>query len=163
MLHRYQAPPLPPPSFHSTQSPQYPSQSADNIMGGVSPMTSSRGRLSTGWSNKEGNRRERLGKRQLGGEREEKSGHVMSGLTTSQRVSAFLSNSEAKCDSSAGNLTASEEQPERKKACMQPAICGNTQKQTRDATTAQSTSMSERTLIPSESYFPVPKLPPLQV
>lgn len=162
MLHpHFQVPPLPPPTFHGMQTPQYPSQSADKVMGGGSPLTSRHGKP---WTHP--NKRGGSSKRQPSGSEDvsrEKGGHVVSGLTTSQRVSAFLSNSEAKSDPSAkdsvvGDLLV------KKKACVESPIREKEQKAiTRDVAAVQHQLVLERNPVPSEGYFPVSKLPPLQV
>lgn len=162
MLHpHFQVPPLPPPTFHGMPTPQYPSQSIDKVMGGASPLTPRHGKPRTHPSKRGGSsKRQPSGSEGVSGE---KGGYVLSGLTTSQRVSAFLSNSEAKSDPSAKESVVGD-LPVKKKACVESPIREKEQRaNTRDVAAVQHQPDLERNPVPSEGYFPVPKLPPLQV
>ena len=180
----YQVPPplLPDPILQGMHAAQYPSQTTQNVMGGVLPipstthkkadLTSRRHPQATAQSRVAGER-DRAPKRRLEidpsvvGERSSGEGGLYdaSGLSTSQRVTAFLSTSS---DQGISNLSAmrscsantEQELPVKKKARERP------KEQQTDRTipaTQQSLTKTEQIPVPSEGYLPVHQLPPLQV
>ena len=162
-------PPLPPPSVYGVQTPQYPSQAADRLMGGVLATTSSRGRpgsrsniCSHSNTSKIRNEKGQHHKRQFKdlSVSDKESIRDLSGLSTSQRVAAFLSSGNV----SGKQLTdeSVKEPPLKKKAHQPTAGFKEQHKHVGDKMVARQI-VDEKTPVPNESYFSVPQLPPLQV
>ena len=162
-------PPLPPPSVYGVQSPRYPSQAADCLMGGVLATTSSHGRpgsrSNVGSHSNIPKIRSEKGqdhKRQFkeSGRGGKESICDLSGLSTSQRVAAFLSSANV-----SGKLLTDgfvNKPPLKKKAYQPTAGFKEHHGHVGDKMAARQI-IDEKTPAPNESYFPVPELPPLQV
>ena len=173
------------------QSAQYPSQAMHNILGGALPTSTAqrektdlvsshrRSQQATVATSRGGGRegeggggaeRDRAPKRKLEchpgvvTERISKEGGLYdaSGLSKSQRVSAFLSTSSAPGGGSilSASTTSTEGPPVKRKAHER------TKQQQTDKTVVtaqQSLTSAEKMPVPNEGYFPIHQLPPLQV
>ena len=185
LQHMYQVlpPPLPDPILQGMHTAQYPSQATHNIMGGALPDPSttcgktdltSRHRPQATTQSRVAGERDRAPKRRLENnpnvvrERRSEEGGLYdaSGLSTSQRVTAFLSTSS---DSGIGSLSPTiscsantEQEPPVKRKAHERSKEQQTDK-TIPATSQQALTNTEKIPVPSEGYFPVHQLPPLQV
>lgn len=173
--------------IHNIQSAQYPSQAMHNILGGALPTsTAQRGKTDLGSSHHRSQQatvatsrgggegrgeRDRVPKRRLEScpgvvteKRSEEEGlYDASGLSKSQRVSAFLSISSG--DPGGGSIlsasaTGTEGPPLKRKAHER-----TNERQTGRtiAMVQQSSTSAEKIPVPNEGYFPIHQLPPLQV
>ena len=172
----YQIPP-PPSSLCGLHTPQYPSQAMHAIMGGPQATNFTRGKsdaitaqlrgaakphLPT--TSRRGRERDRVSKRPLeeqsATERGSEEGLCdVSGLSTSQRVSAFLSTSEGSSDLSTKVVKDSPLRGTHKQPASGKELCAL------DTTTTKVVhqGLSKPIPAPNETYFPVAQLPPLQV
>ena len=171
------------------QSAQYPSQAMHNILGGALPTSTaqrgktdlvsshSRSQQATVATSRGGGREGERGsgakrdgapKRKLERhpgvvtERRSEEGGLYdaSGLSKSQRVSAFLSTSSAPGGGSisSASSTSTEGAPVKRKAHERTK-----QRQQTVVTAQQSSTSAEKMPVPNEGYFPIHQLPPLQV
>ena len=177
----YQISPLPVPSVQGMQTPRYPSQTTDNIMGGTVATSSSTVRSGKpGTASRLGpqattctqstveNERDRASKRTLehhpsvasDPERVSEEGlYDASGLSTSQRVMAFLSSNSEGSNNLSTSIGTEREPPVKKKAYENP----KEQQRTDKAVMVTQQGLAKKIPVPNESYFPVPQLLPLQV